>query len=54
MKGKERKEVVARWMDSVTLVMGAPLDKPVDQIRDRLPWRKSVWLLRADVNLMAD
>lgn len=54
-KGKEkRKEPIVKWMESVTLMMGAPLEDLKNQRRDRSVWRKPIyWSLRTDTNLMA-
>lgn len=42
----ERKKVArARWIDSVTVGINAPLVQLKGQVRDRLSWRKPIYVV---------
>lgn len=44
--GKEnRRELVAKWMESIIVVMGASLEDLKDQRRDRSIWRKPIYVV---------
>lgn len=44
--GKEnRRELAARWMESITVVMGASLEDLKNQRRDRSIWKKTIYVV---------
>lgn len=39
--------------DEVTVAMGASLEDLKEQVRDRLSWKKSMWVLEVENDLVA-